>query len=606
MEPVLDPAAEYNARSARWHASEDRLRLRFIRLGNARLLAGLCFAVMAGFVFGPHSFSPWWLLIPLIIFVALSVFLSHIVKQRSFAARAISYYEQRLRRVSEIPSWIGTGAAGERFRDSSHVYADDLDLFGKGSLFELLSSARTAAGEQMLSTWLLSPADRSTVLERQQAVRELRNRLDIREDIAFIGGELRGSVDMEKLQAWGAAAEVRFAPVLRPLLFVLSIGAVATLLAFFAQALSIFPFACILLCNLILFSFLRKRVSTIATNEVSASELRIFSGLLARLAAETFTSPLLAQLKSEITPEGVPASRQIARLARCVDLLDSSEHLILRILRPVVLWDEQSAMGLEKIRARIGPSLGVWVCAVARFEALSAFASLAFERPQWTFPDLAGPGEPSFEAEALQHPLLAPRSCVPNDVSLSNGLRLLIVSGSNMSGKSTLLRSVGLNTVLACAGAPVAARRLRLSPLQPAASIRIFDSLHDNRSRFFAEISRLRQIVDLTHFDRPVLFLLDELLSGTNSHDRRIGASGIVHGLIEGGAIGLITTHDLALADIAAELAPRAANVHFEDSFTEGQVEFDYRLRPGVVTRSNALELMRAVGLHVLPDEISR
>ncbi|MGH9583946.1 MAG: MutS-related protein, partial [Bryobacteraceae bacterium] len=202
------------------------------------------------------------------------------------------------------------------------------------------------------------------------------------------------------------------------------------------------------------------------------------------------------------------------------------------------------------------------------------------------------------------HPLMTPQACVPNDVSLANGIRLLIVSGSNMSGKSTLLRAIGLNAVLAWAGAPVAARQMRLSPLQPAASIRIFDSLHDNRSRFFAEITRLRQIVDLTHLERPVLFLLDELLSGTNSHDRRIGAAGVVRGLIEAGAMGLVTTHDLALADIASKLGSRAANVHFEDRFTEGRIEFDYRLRPGVVTRSNALELMRAIGLHVLPDEI--
>ncbi|HEX7361108.1 MAG TPA: hypothetical protein VF283_11525, partial [Bryobacteraceae bacterium] len=160
------------------------------------------------------------------------------------------------------------------------------------------------------------------------------------------------------------------------------------------------------------------------------------------------------------------------------------------------------------------------------------------------------------------------------------------------------------NTVLAWAGAPVAARRMRISPLQPAASIRIFDSLQDNRSRFFAEITRLRQIVDLTHAGPPVLFLLDELLSGTNSHDRRIGAVGIVRGLIDAGAIGLVTTHDLALADIASELGSRAANVHFEDRFVQGRIEFDYRLRPGVVTRSNALELMRAIGLQVPSESI--
>jgi DNA mismatch repair ATPase MutS len=208
-------------------------------------------------------------------------------------------------------------------------------------------------------------------------------------------------------------------------------------------------------------------------------------------------------------------------------------------------------------------------------------------------------GEPCFEGEQLQHPLLVPSKCVPNDVSLGGPLRLLIVSGSNMSGKSTLLRSVGLNTVLAWAGAPVAARRLRLSCLQTGASIRVVDSLQDGKSRFYAEITRLRQIVDLASNGGQVLFLLDEILSGTNSHDRRIGAAAVVRGLVDRGAIGLITTHDLALAELEADLDGRAANVHFEDHIEDGRIAFDFRLRPGVVSRSNALELMRAIGLQV-------
>ncbi len=254
-------------------------------------------------------------------------------------------------------------------------------------------------------------------------------------------------------------------------------------------------------------------------------------------------------------------------------------------------------MAAEAWRLENGPHLAAWLQSVAGFEALSSFATLAFERPQWCFPTLVDSAEPIFETEALQHPLLSPARGVANDVTLQYPLRLLIVSGSNMSGKSTLLRAVGLNSVLAWAGAPVAARQMRISPLQPGASIGVSDSLQDNRSRFLAEILRLRQILDLTKAERPVLFLLDELLSGTNSHDRRIGAAGIVHKLVDAGAIGLITTHDLALAQIEQDLGEQAANVHFEDQMLNGRIEFDYQLHSGVVTRSNALELMRAVGL---------
>jgi DNA mismatch repair ATPase MutS len=206
---------------------------------------------------------------------------------------------------------------------------------------------------------------------------------------------------------------------------------------------------------------------------------------------------------------------------------------------------------------------------------------------------------PCFAGEGLGHPLLAEETLVRNDVVLGTEARVLVVSGSNMSGKSTLLRTVGVNAVLAQAGAPVTARRLRLSALQAGASIRIVDSLREGTSRFYAEITRLRAIVDMTGGAEPVLFLIDELLHGTNSHDRELGAEAIVRGLVERGAIGLVTTHDLALTRIVAGLAPRGANVHFEDHLEEGRMSFDYRLRRGAVEKSNALELMRSVGLDV-------
>ncbi len=215
-----------------------------------------------------------------------------------------------------------------------------------------------------------------------------------------------------------------------------------------------------------------------------------------------------------------------------------------------------------------------------------------------SFPELLDDG-PIFEASALTHPLIPADVAVPNDVAIGGAIRLWIVSGSNMSGKSTLMRAIGINAVLAWAGAPATAARLRVSRVYIGASMRANDSVVDNRSRFYAEISRLRDIVDLPRSGRPTLFLLDELLSGTNSHDRRIGAEALVRGLVERGAIGLVTTHDLALAQIAETLHGRAINVHFEDHLEGGEIKFDYRLREGVVTRSNALELMRAVGLDV-------
>jgi DNA mismatch repair ATPase MutS len=263
-----------------------------------------------------------------------------------------------------------------------------------------------------------------------------------------------------------------------------------------------------------------------------------------------------------------------------------------------LLWREQLAMAIEAWRAAAGPAIRSWIAAIGEFEALLCLSGYAFEHQADPFPVFTEkPGW--FEATGLGHPLMSESQCVRNDVRLGDALRLLVVSGSNMSGKSTLLRSVGLNTVLAWAGAPVRAASMTISPVDLGASIRVVDSLQDGRSRFYAEITRLREIVGLTGAKRTVLFLIDELLSGTNSHDRLIGAEAVVRGLVNRGAIGMITTHDLALAHIAEDFDGRAANVHFEDTIENGALHFDYHLRAGVVQKSNALELMRSVGLDV-------
>jgi DNA mismatch repair ATPase MutS len=330
-----------------------------------------------------------------------------------------------------------------------------------------------------------------------------------------------------------------------------------------------------------------------------ARELRLLSLLLARLEREPLSSQRLVELKREIATEGHAASREIARLQRMVNQFETARaNAFFRPIAAPLLWIAQYAMAIEAWRRKMGPHIGRWIAAVGEFEALCSLASFAYERPLASFPELIEQG-PEFEASAITHPLISADVAVPNDVSIGGATRLWIVSGSNMSGKSTLMRAIGLNAVLAWAGAPVTASRLRVSLVYIGASMRANDSVIDNRSRFYAEISRLRDVVDLARAGHPTLFLLDELLSGTNSHDRRIGAEALVRGLVERGAIGLVTTHDLALAQIAETLGGRAINVHFEDHLEGGEIRFDYRLRHGVVTRSNALELMRAVGLEV-------
>ena len=594
----MNPQQEYVSRAERWRTEAQRASRRAVTIGNCRLALFIGAALLAWMAFSRDLLSPWWLFVPLAAFVMLIIYHERLASRDKFANRAISYYERGLARLDD--SWAGTGNDGKKYLDPDHVYAEDLDLFGKGSLFELMCTARTAAGEYALASWLLRPASMEDAVERQQAVRELTTKLDLREYLAMLGEDVRSGVHAEVLERWGSAAAVHFSTTLRVAALCLAVAAVALFALWMAHVVPLWPFLAIVAINFGLIIALRSRVSAVMEAvETPAHDLRILALVLERLEREAFDAPLLRRLRAELDTEGLPASKQIARLERWIDLLDSADHVAVRVIRPAVLWIEQVVMAIEAWRRRSGPSVGRWLAAVGQLEALSSMAAFAFEHPSFTFPELLSDSDPSFDAAGLKHPLMAAARCVPNDVAIGGRTRLWIVSGSNMSGKSTLLRAIGLKTVLAWAGAPVAASRVALSRLRTGASLRIVDSLQDGKSRFYAEITRIRSIVDLASSDCQVLFLLDEILSGTNSHDRRIGAAAIVRGLLDRGAIGLITTHDLALAGLERDLGDGAINVHFEDHLENGRMEFDYRLHPGVVERSNALELMRAVGLQV-------
>jgi len=257
--------------------------------------------------------------------------------------------------------------------------------------------------------------------------------------------------------------------------------------------------------------------------------------------------------------------------------------------------------GLENWRTTNGKHVHDWMKTIGQFEALNSFANYSFENPEDIFPELSQ--EKSFyHATGLGHPLMHKDACVRNDLEMDSKTKLMIVSGSNMSGKSTYLRTVGINTVLAFAGAAVKAKSMQISPMALAAVLKIQDSLAEGKSRFYAEIQRVRQVVDLADGVVPVFFLLDEIFSGTNSHDRKLGASGVLKGLLRRSAIGIVTTLDLSLAAIADQSISDAKNTHFADRFEEGNLNFDYTMKPGVVRHSNALELMRAVGLEIDPE----
>jgi DNA mismatch repair ATPase MutS len=364
------------------------------------------------------------------------------------------------------------------------------------------------------------------------------------------------------------------------------------------------PLVVVIVIEVLITYSLRLQLSEVFdATENAFANLDLLFGILSRLEREQFQSPRLQTLMRELSSHNLAGSQAIKRLRTIVQFIESRRNPLFRILDAPLMYSVQVAYAAEAWRHAHGNAVRSWLSVAGEIEALLSIAAYSYEHPDDPFPEFVGSGqadEPaSFEGDELGHPLIPGAKCIRNSVSISGNTRVMLVSGSNMSGKSTLLRSVGINTVLAMAGAPARARRLQLTPLHVGASIRVNDSLHEGNSRFYAEITRLRQIYDLAGHKPALLFLLDELLQGTNSHDRRIGAEGIVRAFVELGAVGLISTHDLALTDITALAVGTLRNVHFQDELENGKMRFDFTLREGVVTKSNGLELMRSIGLKV-------
>jgi hypothetical protein len=593
---TVTPQEDYQQRLRDREARAAHHEKDHIRLGNVRLGLFLIAVVMAWEAFHVEQFSRWWLAAPFVVFIAVAVVHSRVLRFRDLALRAVEFYRAGLNRIED--RWMGKGPAGERFVDPHHVYSADLDLFGHGGLFDLLSTTRTRMGEDTLASWLLGPSAVESVQERHAAVAELRGQVDLREDLAELGQNASVGVHPEKLVPWAEAPNRMQWPVLRPLATVLAVLAVAFLVVWFLTGL-ITPFVLVVLVEGLLMYRLRKPMEEVLHGaEHALRDLDLLSGVLARVERHGFQSPRLLALQAKLVSQRSGASHAIAKLRTIGNMIDSRDNMFVRVLDAPLMYSVQLALLAERWRHVHGVEVRGWLETVGEIEALLALAAYSFEHPADPFPDFA-PGPACLEAEELGHPLLPAAACVRNSVGMCGATRVLLVSGSNMSGKSTLLRAVGINVVLAMAGAPVRARRLRLTPLRPGASIRINDSLQEGSSRFYAEITRLRRLFDLAGGDPPLLFLLDELLQGTNSKDRRVGAEGVVRALLEHGAIGMLTTHDLALTEIGGVLDGHLRNVHFQDEFAGGKITFDYCLRAGVVTKSNGLELMRSIGLDV-------
>lgn len=591
------PAAVYSERLAARRATATLLAAQLDRLSYARLAAFATVLVVAGLGFGADLLTPWLTLLPLAVFVYLVAKFEMTRGRKSWAERAAAFYVGGLDRLAGKPSGNGDG---ERFADDAHPYAADLDLFGPGSLFERLSECHTQAGEDTLAAWLLAPAALDEVRSRQEAVADLAPRLDLREAVAVAGANAPAA-DYAPLAVWGASPPDAGANWKRWAVEVLGWLNVLALFGWlFAGTTSLPVLVFGLLSFLLAIPLLAWSQRVLKPLERAAERLSLFETLLGRLEREPFASARLKELQSAMTASGLSASQQLRELRELVQWYNSRRNPLFIPVALLRMWDIRFAFKLEAWRARSGAAIGVWLRAAGEAEALSSLAGFKYENPADIFPTVEA-GTAKLVVVGVSHPLLPADRAVRNDVTLgTDGPRVLIISGSNMSGKSTLLRSVGANAVLALAGGAVRATSFALTPFALGATMRVQDSLQAGRSRFFAEVTKVRLLLDIANRENapPLLFLLDELFAGTNSADRVAGAEGVVRALVATGAIGFVTTHDLSLTAVT-DTIPGAVNVHFSDGFAGGELQFDYTMRPGVVPHGNGLALMRAVGLKV-------
>jgi hypothetical protein len=522
-------------------------------------------------------------------------------------AGALRRSEIHVRHLARLGlGWMRFTHKGEGLLQRDHPYARDIDLIGQGSLFQRIDVTHTLDGEDTLAHWLGAAAPPELLPARQAAVLELRDQLEFRQELeaAGIHGEKLEKLDGGRVAALASMPSL-FAtrPWLMPAARALPI---ATLTVLLLGAIDVLPGQLWILVALpqvaLLYLFGKQIRPSLDLVTAKAPALEAYEALLVHLERAQFESPLLQELKARVSFGDVPPSRHLSRLSFWVGLAEVRQSLIHPLLNPILLWDLNVLYGIEGFVRDAGARAGEWFRAIGELEALASLATLAHGDPSAIMPELGDERAPLTAAE-LAHPLLAPNVRVANDLHLRGPGTALVVTGSNMAGKSTLLRAVGQNIALALAGGPVIARRMCVPRVRLRASMRADDSLESGSSYFAAELTTLKRVIDGAEDTPPVLFLLDELLRGTNARARHVGAKAVLLHLLSRSATGLCATHDVELAALGNSDATHIENVHFTDVMQNGEMVFDYRLRPGIVRTSNALRLLALAGIDVPADE---
>lgn len=534
----------------------------------------------------------------LIIFIRLVYADLHNHEKIRFTKKIIELYQKEIQGLEGGFPF----ANGSKYHEKEHPYSSDLDIFGENSLFQFLNRTTSEPGSDMLASYLNEKADLEQIHERQKAVSELTKIPEWTKRIQTFGTlQPFSNHSKDRLNQWISQPNI-FLPF-RPwgwLRYVLPTIAIITTLLFMNGNISITPFLAMLLVMAVVAWQINKDVAPIhrQLDEISRQLGPLFN-VIEMIESQKFESSLLLQIQKKVTGENAKASEEIKKLKKLLDMLDVRYNWMFSpFLNLLLQWNLQQILDLEKWKTKHQYHLSKWVIALAEIETLNSLATFSFNNPSYIFPEVTNDYF-SLEGEAIGHPLIPENRRVNNPVSIPSSGQLMLVTGSNMAGKSTYLRSVGVNCVLAFCGAPVCASKFRVSLVSVLSSMRIADNLQESTSTFYAELKKLKMVIDRVNNHDKVLILLDEILRGTNSFDRHTGSKALIKQLINENTAGIVATHDLELAELKDSFSEHILNYHFDVQVADEELYFDYKLKPGVCQSMNASILMKKIGIRI-------
>jgi ABC-type multidrug transport system fused ATPase/permease subunit len=491
---------------------------------------------------------------------------------------------------------------GTEFYHDDHPYAGDLDIFGRASVYQFINRTNSEQGNELFAKWLSFPASAEVIQKRQKAVQELAHKAKWRQELQAITSESPVTIYAEKTIEQWLEEKNQFIhhTIWQILRYIIPFLAISTVVSYILDLITYPQFMLALLIFFVIaFSITRKVYPLYSKLNKIAKEIDTLARSIAFIERTDMHNQFLTELKNELGVGITTASHSIHKLNRIFNRFDYRLNPLVYIpLNTLLLWDLQQVLQLEKWKEENNKKIDHWFHTLAEFEALSSLGTLAFNHPGWTFPEL-NTEQPEFTAKGLGHPLIDPKKSVVNSYSTIGKAQISIITGSNMAGKSTFLRSVGVNMVLACMGAPVNASHMKISPLKVMSSMRVKDNLEESTSTFYAELKKLKSIIDAVKRKEPVFILLDEILRGTNSHDRHTGSKALIRQLVHEEATGIIATHDLELASLENEFPASIHNFHFDVQIDGPELYFDYTLKKGICQSFNAAILMKKIGIEL-------